>query len=280
MYVDNQASILSTTSIKPTPSHYLLDILHKKLIRSRKKFRNLGVTIRWIPSHLEVEGNEEADRQAKCAVKGNADSPLNRLPIEFRNGLPDSKSAIKQEMMNKVKGDNAQFLHNSPQWRKLRHIDPSMPSKHYRKMADSLPRKHTSLLIQLRTGHAPLNKHLFNITLADSPICPACEDAYETVHHFLLSCPVYECHRRDLFFKLKRGSRSLFTLLAHPHAIKHVFKFIGKTRRFKATLGDLDLPDSLDVNSGGRNWILDLLNRPFVQRAAAEPGPRPGTAAD
>jgi len=42
---DNQASILSTTSIKPTPSHYLLDILHKKLTHSRKKFHNLGVTI-------------------------------------------------------------------------------------------------------------------------------------------------------------------------------------------------------------------------------------------
>jgi hypothetical protein len=114
--------------------------------------------------------NEEADRQAKCAVKGDADSPLNRLPIEFHNGLQDSKSAIKQEMMNKVKGDNAQFLHNSPQWRKLRHIDPSMPSKHYQKMADSLPWKHASLLIQLHTGHMPLN--LFNMKLADSPICP------------------------------------------------------------------------------------------------------------
>ena len=67
----------------------------------------------------ESSQNEEADRQAKCAVKGDADSPLNRHPIEFHNGLPDSKSAIKQEMMNKVKGDNGQFLHNSPQWRKL-----------------------------------------------------------------------------------------------------------------------------------------------------------------
>jgi hypothetical protein len=155
-----------------------------------------------------------------------------------------------------------------------------MPSKHYQKMADSLPRKHMSLLIQLCTGHAPLNKHLFNMKLTDSPICPACEDAYEMVHHFLLSCLVYKHHRRDLFFKLKRGSRSLSTLLTHPHAIKHVFKFIGKTRHFKATLRDLNLPDSLDVNSSGRNWILDLLNRPFVQRVAAEPGPRPGTAAD
>ena len=30
MYVDNQASILSTCTISPNPGHYLLDILHAK----------------------------------------------------------------------------------------------------------------------------------------------------------------------------------------------------------------------------------------------------------
>jgi hypothetical protein len=136
-------------------------------------------------------------------------------------------------------------------------------------IADSLPRKQASLLIQLRTGHAPLNKHLFNIKSTDSPICPVCEDAHETVHHFLLSCPAYERHRRHLFYTLNRGSRSLATLLSHPKATKHLFKFINKTGRFKSTLGDLELPDHLasqcNENNGGRNWILDLLNRPIVR---------------
>jgi len=113
MYVDNQASITSTLSIKPTPSHYLLDILHKKLNHSMKKFHNLGVTIRWIPSHLEVKGNEEADRQAKRAAKGDTDSPLHRLPTEFCGGLPSSKSAIKQEMTGRLKQDAVRVLRDS-----------------------------------------------------------------------------------------------------------------------------------------------------------------------
>jgi ribonuclease HI len=264
MYIDNQASIKSTRSIKPAPGHYLVDILHDKVSRSKKKFRNLDITIRWIPSHLEVEGNEEADRQAKRAAKGHANSPLNRLPVELRNGLPDSKSAIKQAMIRTLKEGAIRILRESPQWRKLQHVDPTMPSNQYRKMADSISRKHSGLLIQLRTGHVPLNKHLYNIKSADSPICPACEDAHETVHHFLLSCPVYERHRRDLFFNLHRGSRSLATLLSNPKAIKHTFKFIGKTGRFKLTHGNLDIPDRLDINSGGRNRLLDLLNRPLA----------------
>src|ERR1700728_4273812 len=64
-----------------------------------------------------------------------------------------------------------------------------MPLKRYRMITNSLPCKQASLLIRLRTGHVPLNKHLFNIKSADSPICPACEDAHETVHHFLLTTP-------------------------------------------------------------------------------------------
>jgi ribonuclease HI len=65
MYVDNQASILATQLKAPNPSHYLLNILHTKLTQNMKIFHNLSVTIQWIPSHLEIEGNEEADRQAK-----------------------------------------------------------------------------------------------------------------------------------------------------------------------------------------------------------------------
>jgi hypothetical protein len=162
------------------------------------------------------------------------------------------------------------MIRKPAQWRKIRHVDPNMPSKHYCMMADSLPCKQASLLIQLHTGHAPLNKHLLNIKNADSPICPACEDAHKTVHHFLLSCPVYKQHWHHLFYTLNRGSQSLAILLAHPKGIKHLFKYISKTGRFKNTLGDLKLPDHPaarhNENNGGRNWILNLISRPMVGR--------------
>jgi hypothetical protein len=45
MYIDNQASIKATQSIKPAPGHYLVDILHDKVSQSKKKFRNLDITI-------------------------------------------------------------------------------------------------------------------------------------------------------------------------------------------------------------------------------------------
>jgi ribonuclease HI len=279
MYIDNQASIMATQSIKPTPGHYLLDILHDKASRSKKKHRNIQITARWIPSHKDVKGNEEADRQAKRAAKGDANSSRHRLPIELHSALPHSKSAIQQAMIKILKAEAATTLQKSTQWRKLRHVDPTMPSNRFRKLVDHLPRKHATLLMQLRTGHAPLNKTLFTIKCADSPICPACEDAHETVHHFLLSCPVYEQHRRELFYKLNQP-RSLRVLLSHPKAIKLLFKYIAKTGRFKSTLGDVAIPDYHTPAGTGRDgtdlgadrsrfWIRDLLNRPYN-------GPQPG----
>jgi hypothetical protein len=154
-----------------------------------------------------------------------------------------------------------------------------MPSNRFRKLVDHLPRKHANLLMQLRTGHAPLNKPLFTTNCTESPVCPACENAHETVHHFLISCPAYEHHRHNLFYNLNRGSLSLHTLLLHPKAIKLLFKYIAKTGRFRPTLGDMSFPnhfvppgpgkDGTDLGADrSRFWIRNLLNRPYK-------GPRP-----
>ncbi len=133
----------------------------------KKKHRQANITLRWIPSHMEIKGNEEADRQAKKAAEGNTDSPTHRLPKVLRRRLPDSKSAIKQNLSKHLKIEAVTILHKSPQWTKLVGIDPSrvMPSARYHETVEwLLPHKHASLLIQLRTGHAPLNKHLYTIT--------------------------------------------------------------------------------------------------------------------
>ena len=42
-------------------------------------------------------------------------------------------------------------------------IDPSLPSDKYLKITNSLNRGQISILTQLRTGHAPINKRLHRI---------------------------------------------------------------------------------------------------------------------
>ena len=51
--------------------------------------------------------------------------------------------------------------------------------------------------IGIITGHIGLNKHLYRINRADSPLCPNCSDTEETVAHFIGQCPTYMSIRAD-----------------------------------------------------------------------------------
>ncbi|KZT66289.1 hypothetical protein DAEQUDRAFT_675233 [Daedalea quercina L-15889] len=96
-----------------------------------------------------------------------------------------------------------------------------------------------SLLTQLRTEHVPLQVHLHRISKADSPRCPTCDYAKETVYHYLLDCPTYDQQRARMAFKLGPAAHSVQTLLTDPKALPHLFRFIHDTRRFDNTFGDL-----------------------------------------
>jgi hypothetical protein len=77
--------------------------------------------------------------------------------------------------------------------------------KHFLKLASNLPRRHTSILMQLRTGHLPLNHHVHQIGKLGAPTCTSCGEDDETLVHFLLRCPAHENHRHVLAQRLFRG---------------------------------------------------------------------------
>lgn len=105
-------------------------------------------------------------------------------------------------------------------------------------MVARLPRRHSALLFQLRTGHAPLRKHLACIGKADSPTCSRCRAARETVTHYLLDCPAYERARRTLFYEVGRASRCVAQLFSNPELTRPLFRFIHRTKRFEEHFGD------------------------------------------
>lgn len=181
--VDNQAAILATQSFSTNPGHYLMDMFHKTLERALIKRNENNLTIRWTPGHMNIEGNEIADTEAKKAAGGQSSAPPllpNCLRKHSRNEpttikpLPHSKSALKQQRYDQLKNEGRTIMLDSPRYPLLKKIDDGTPSNRFQKLIAGLPRNQASLLMQLRTGHAPLNKHLHRIKSADSPLCPAC----------------------------------------------------------------------------------------------------------
>ncbi|KAF8579643.1 hypothetical protein K439DRAFT_1288258, partial [Ramaria rubella] len=92
-------------------------------------------------------------------------------------------------------------------------------------------------LIQLRTGHIPLNRHLHGIGKAASPKCPHCPLKDETVHHFIMICPVYHTHRQELEIKIGRGAKHLRNVLLNPKATPKLLQYVSATNRLDRNLG-------------------------------------------
>jgi ribonuclease HI len=238
MGVDNQAAITATGLRRPAPSHYIWDMFHKRLEMVQGRHQDMEIEIRWTPGHKGIEGNEEADKEAKMAAEQGS-SERAGLPAPLRKALPYSKSATRMAYTKKLKRKAKKAWEASTRYERIKDIDPSLPSSSFRKLVAPLSRKHASVLIQLRSGHIPLNKHLHRIGKAESPICPCCRQHEETVHHFLIRCPAHRNARTALTHAAGRDATSLHKLLSKPKLIPHLFRFIGRAGRLRSVFGDL-----------------------------------------
>ena len=228
---------------RPHPAHYLVDKLLHGLDALTKRHPGAKLTLRWVPGHRNLDGNERADAEAKRAARGD-NSPHDSLPRWLtRNHLPASLSKVRQALRASFQTAAKAEWNLSPRATLLTRIDTTLPSKTFLRLIAPLPRRHASLLVQLRTGHAPLNHHLHRITKADSSSCPECGHPRETVAHYILDCAAYGTARARMEFRLGPAAHSLQALLTEPTAIRHLFCYIHDTRRFAASYGDLNLPD-------------------------------------
>ncbi|KAG2113217.1 uncharacterized protein F5147DRAFT_771067 [Suillus discolor] len=201
--VDNQAAIKALLLFWSKCSHYLINKFHDNLRSLLPNVSDGKLIIQWAAGHIGITGNEIADEQAKKAARGETSDthllPTSlHLPTNTPLILPTSKSTIKQSFRTMINEEAKTILKCSPCYDRFKEIDPSFLSNQFVKIANEFPRWHTALLVQLHTGHAPLNKHLFKIARVPSPMCPACEESEESVHHFLLSCPAYTRQRAIL----------------------------------------------------------------------------------
>ncbi|KAF8977451.1 hypothetical protein BDQ17DRAFT_1174769, partial [Cyathus striatus] len=139
------------------------------------------------PGHMGISGNEHADREAKLAITDRS-STRDLLPCCLHHPLPANKSAIRAH-------HQSQLTHLiSAMWRastRYHHTECHLPHRYlssFRKLLFSLPRKLSTVLVYLITGHAPLRNHLHCIGKVPSCLCSFCDNKPETVDHFLFHC--------------------------------------------------------------------------------------------
>jgi len=239
IYLDNQAVAQAVGNRKPKASHYLYDGLHRLISAAHRKHKQLCLHIRWIPGHKDVVGNERADALAKDAASGNV-SRTARFPEMLRRSLPRNLVSMRKTFKKETMGRVRHLWTLSARYRRLRNVDAQcLRPMGYQKLIRPLSRMHSSILVQLRTQHAPLNVHLHRIKKIPSPACPNCGHPSETVRHFLLRCPAYHNARSRLVNKLGREAYSLPPLLSKARCIPALMAFIRETGRLRNVFANI-----------------------------------------
>ena len=234
LYIDNQSIISGIQNPKSTPGQYLLSAL-----RSAANRVACNLTIKWISSHSKVKGNEDVDKLAKDAAAGRSSISAS-LPHLLRSPLPTSASAIKQAFNSSLKSKWAVSWNVSPRKPRIAQFGDSFPYSAFLKKVYSLTRKQSSLILQIRCGHFPLNAYLYRISKTDTDKCQACandqEDIppVETINHFVFDCPSYTDARNELIEDIGREEFHLSNIMFNTDRMKALIHFINRTGRFRA----------------------------------------------
>ena len=165
-------------------------MVHERHRMLKARHSGARVTVHWIPGHSGVRGNERADINAKWAARGDS-SPTNKLPACLRKALPVSKTAMRRQYNKRLMEEATCMWRAFLRSTKVSQIDVAFSLSRFRKLVGNLPKSQMATLVRLRTGHIALNQHLHRMGKADTPVCPCCRRADETVHHFLLHCPAH-----------------------------------------------------------------------------------------
>ena len=183
--------------------------------------------------------NEAADKLAKAASQGRS-SRREDLPHLLKSSMPVSVSAAKQEFQAQLNRKWVRMWSDSPRKARFSRIDPEFPFNKFRKKLFKLTRSQASLIMQLRTGHFPLNFYLFRIGKTDSDKCTKCLEnpvinaqVTETISHYLFECPAYYLARQALTAKIGRNHLSLSKIMKNTDSMKALATFINRSGRFK-----------------------------------------------
>ncbi|KAF7337390.1 RNA-directed DNA polymerase from transposon X-element [Mycena sanguinolenta] len=231
--LDNTAAIRATTCPRPGVGRYIWDLFHRRLTAAKEEHPGLRLRVDWTPGHVEIPGNEAADEAAKRAAK---EGSFGGAP-KFLRDLPYSKSALALTHARVLQKTRKKEFRRSKRYARIKAVDDTIPSPAFRRLTKLLPRKHASLLFQLRSHHAPLAKHLYRLNKSPTPICPCCGLHEETVDHYLHFCNAHDDARRQLRAANRLAAHSKH-LLTSPDLQPDLFRYIQRTGRFHAVFGD------------------------------------------
>ena len=191
---------------------------------------DITITLQWVPSHVGVDGNEQADRIAKEANS-------NLIPIPYPLERKEIKRMVNNAMRNTWQRNYDSIKHDL-------HIGIIKPNIESWTWSFYEKRNLETIITRLRIGHVELNAYLHNFNMLDNPNCLHCNTP-ETPKHYLMSCTKFTNERAIFKQRLINEEVPTFDVKtvmgggAFPSEkqkviIKTLAKFINETKRFSS----------------------------------------------
>ena len=186
------------------------------------------INIIWVPGHMDIEGNETADKAAKEAAKSKGNPGT--VPFHYRTLKSARNVVIKQTSRNEWE---QAWKNGKGTARHLRRITTSPQAKRGIVIYDGISkRSQIAQIKRLRTGHCSLNQYLHRFGIEETPECTCNNGCIESVEHYLLHCPKYDRERDKLRKEVGIGGLWTEKLLGEPEFIEHTLEYIESTKRF------------------------------------------------
>ena len=157
IYTDNQAAIRSTARPKGKSGAYLLKNITQQIDELRTQ--DLNTEIRWVPAHIGIQGNEDADRAAKEATGWREGGLTGPRAVEPQQLYPLRSTMKTWSHKETIKSWETSWVSETRGRASFRHTPK--PSRKVLDLHDGLIKKRSALLMQLRTEKIGFNDFLF-----------------------------------------------------------------------------------------------------------------------
>ena len=214
IFSDNQAAIkrLKNTSLKA--GQYYIQIIRKWA----KKFQNIAIQLQleWVPDHMNIKGNELADKAAKKGIELQYISPESYISLAFikrkirETGLIDWNNIWLE---SKSKGKHYKQFECKPNWKSSVKI---------------VKKQIFSSFFQLKIGHGYFKSYLNRASDSYPDVCFIC-NTKENPEHLLLHCKRYSSIRNKLKKEKQLNQLSLKILFSSKQGQDFLLKYIEQT---------------------------------------------------
>jgi hypothetical protein len=226
IYSDSQAALRALDRPRKQSGQEIIKDILDQIEQITNDREHLQIEMVWIPGHSDIEGNEQADTEAKKAAINPA--------LKQRHRHKPLKSGRARHIKTMAKEQWQRKWHNTTTAKTLRHI-ASTKSKRIKAgpgLYNEISSRNTCAIIaQLRTGHCWLNSYRYRFGHAQSPYCK-CGYGKENVEHYLLECRNYKAQRKKLREAVGAGKMKVAHLLGDPTLVKNTMEYVKMTGRF------------------------------------------------